>query len=391
GYNIFRATAPAVVDITQPPINKALIGADVNRWEDDGDESISAPKIGTAYNYAVVALDQQDAPSPPSSVSSAGPVPSVTNLNPGEIQVFNDNSLQIQGRKTISVSNTWLVQSNSNQAIGNGGGFNLDQQLQVRLTGKVGRKIKVDVDYDDKASADQQQKISVVYTGDNQEVFKEFAFGDISMDLGVGRTEFFMPTAKSLFGAKLKLESPDGKLRLTAVGAQTKGFTETKTFVGGYESVKTGNDVGRNIQDLAFTAYKFYYLSRDLESGQTLHVVPNSVIIDYDLAGTTNLIPSAVAATTNQGDRLNLIRLTQGTDFLVDSSTGLITFLDSSAFRPQAASNMVVAFKVQANGGGPITSYGYNSTGTDLALASAGLESDKDGGLSTGANGFHMI
>ncbi len=187
------------------------------------------------------------------------------------------------------------------------------------------------------------------------------------------------------------MESPDGKFRLTAVGAQTKGFTETKTFVGGYESVKTGNDLGRNLQDLAFTGYKFYYLSRDLEAGQTVHVVPNSVIIDYDLAGTTNLVPSAAAATTRQGDRLNLVRLTQGTDYLVDSATGLITFLDSSAFRPQAASNIVVAFKVEPNGGGAITSYGYNPAGTDISLASAGLESDKDGGLSTASNGYHMI
>jgi hypothetical protein len=393
GYNVYRSTAPAM-DLSAPPINKVLLTPDTTRWEDDGEESIWPPKLGTVYDYEVVAVDEQDNPSSPSAMTASGPSPSVTNLNPGEIQVFNDNSLQIQGRKTISVSNTWLVQSNSNQQIGTGGaggGFNLDQQLQVRLTGKVGRKIKVDVDYDDKATADQQQKISVVYNGDNQEVFKEFAFGDISMDLGVGRTEFFMPTAKSLFGAKLTLESPDGRLRLTAVGAQTKGFTETKTFVGGYESVMTGNNLGRNIQDTSFTAYKFYYLSRDLESGQNLHVVPNSVIIDYDLGGTTNLIPSAVPAFTAQGDKLNLVRLTQGTDYLVDSATGLITFLDSSAYRPQAACNLVVAFRVQGNSGGPIQSYGYNAAGTDIALTSAGLESDKDGGISTAANGYHMI
>ncbi len=64
GYNLYRATAPAVVDLSQPPINKALIGADVFRWEDDGDQSLEAPKLGSVYNYAVVAVDQQDAPSP---------------------------------------------------------------------------------------------------------------------------------------------------------------------------------------------------------------------------------------------------------------------------------------------------------------------------------------
>src|SRR6185369_8345457 len=163
-------------------------------------------------------------------------------------------------------------------------GVQIDQQLQVRLTGKVGRKIKVDVDYDDKAlSADQQQKISVVYTGDQQEVFKEFSFGDIVMDLNSGRTEF-AGYNKSLFGAKVKMESPDGKFRFTAVGAQTKGFTETKTIIGGMQPVTTGNVPGRDVLDLSYTPFRYYYLSRDPEiiEKHTKFIKPGSVTIYID-------------------------------------------------------------------------------------------------------------
>jgi len=399
GYNVYRSSG-ATVDLGRPPINKALVAADITRWEDDGDVSVEPPKLGIQYSYAMVAVDGEDEPSAPSDPSSAGPVPSITNLSPGEIPVFGDsNTLQIQGRKTINLANTWVTTGSSNQAAGVTGGFTLDQQLQVRLTGKVGRKIKVDVDYDDKAQANQQQKISVVYTGDQSEVFKEFAFGDIQMDLGAGRTEF-APYNKSLFGAKLKLESPDGKLRLTAIGAQTKGFTETKRFVGGYEQVKTGNDVGRNLPDTSFTPYKYYYLNRGdphLAAGDgTEHIVPNSVIIDFDLPGVTNYLPQAQHVKGFLGDTLNFVRMTQGLDYLVDSNTGLVTFLDTSANRPQATTNLLVAYKY-VDAYGATHSVGYNGAGTDISLGTGSpgdptINSDSVGGTTGVAPSYsHMI
>jgi hypothetical protein len=199
----------------------------------------------------------------------------------------------------------------------------LDQQLQVRLTGKVGRKIKVDVDYDDKALASQQQKISVVYTGDQQEVFKEFAFGDILMDLNSSRTEF-AGYNKSLFGAKLKLESPDSRLRITAIGAQTKGFAETKRIVGGFEQAKTGNTLGRDIPDTSFAAYKYYYLSRDkdlVEGGD--YIEPGSVEIWIDRQGTTNFQTSAIQVANRTGsNKFFFVRLTPGVDFSVEYRSG---------------------------------------------------------------------
>lgn len=388
GYNVYRSSG-ASVDLGHPPINKALIPASATRWEDDGDESQEAPKLGLNYTYAVVAVDTEDEPSAPSEPGTAGPVPSITSLSPGEVPVFGDsNTLQIQGRKTINLSDTWVNTGGSNAAAtAVAGGFQLDQQLQVRLTGKVGRKIKVDVDYDDKAQANQQQKISVVYSGDQQEVFKEFAFGDIQMDLGTGRSEF-APYNKSLFGAKLKIESPDGKLRLTAIGAQTKGFTETKQFVGGYEQVKTGNAVGLNIPDTAFALYKYYYLNRSdinlVGNTGAEHIQPGSVIIYYDLPGVTNNNPQKHSVPGAFGDTLNWVPLTQGLDYLVDNSTGLITFLDTSANHPQATTNLLVAYTWVDQAGG-LHPVGYNGT----SISFTGMNCDTVGGSTT--NSSHMI
>ncbi|MGH7441472.1 MAG: fibronectin type III domain-containing protein, partial [bacterium] len=228
GYDIYRSTG-APVDYGAAPLNRVLVTG--TRFEDDSDNSVSPVAMGNMYSYTVVAVDSNGDLSAPSRRCKAGPVASITKLEAGTFDVLSGNTLQIQGRKTISVSDTWMLWR---QNLGNTYGadppssFALTQQLQVQLSGQVGRKIKVDVDYDDSAAASQQQKISVVYGGDDQEVVKQFAFGDIQMDLDSSHTQFANYN-KSLFGAQLKIASPDDRLRITAVGAQTQGFTETKT------------------------------------------------------------------------------------------------------------------------------------------------------------------
>ena len=355
GYNVYRSTG-AAVDLGKPPLNKALVTD--THFEDESDDSTSGPVLGTTYTYQVVAVDVQDQASEPSAPAQAGPVASLTKLETGVVTITPGNTLQIQGRKTINMSDTWIVwrqnQTNTYGATASSQ-FNLDQQLQVRLTGQVGRKIKVDVDYDDKAAANAQQKISVVYTGDSQEVFKEFAFGDIQMDLTSARTEF-AGYNKSLFGAKLKLDSPDERLRLTAIGAQTKGFTETKNFVGGYEQVKNGTVLGHDYQDLAFTPYHYYFLSREsdlMEGGN--NIIPGSVTIYIDEPGITNTNPTRITAGPNtEGATFNFIPLNPNVDYIVDNKTGLITF----NVPIQPGYNIAVAYKT-AQGG----SVGYASNG----------------------------
>ena len=379
GYNIYRSTGGAV-DLSTRPVNKVLVPASRNRYEDSSDDSLEAPKKGTDYSYVVVAVDDEDKPSPASLPSIAGPVASLTKLETGEIEVTRGNTLQIQGRKTINASNTWVIQKDPNplNSAGTLGGFQLDQQLQVRLTGKVGRKIKVDVDYDDKALANQQQKISVVYTGDQQEVFKEFAFGDIIMDLNSNRTEF-AGYNKSLFGAKLKLESPDSKLRITAIGAQTKGFTETKRIVGGFEQAKNGNTLGRDFQDVTFMAYKYYYLSRDknlVEGGD--YIDPGSVEIRIDQQGKTNYDPQAVPVTDKFGTgKFYFVRMTQGLDYNVDNASGQITFF-GSLFYIGPRDNIAVAYRVR-HADGSVTAVGYDAAG-NFDLTPANMDSDVNGG-----------
>jgi hypothetical protein len=384
GYHLYRDTK-SPVDLTGRPVNKSLIPAGKTKWEDGPEDSVEAPKKGTDYHYVLVAVDEQDKYSPPSNESVAGPVASLTKLETGELELAKDSTLKIEGRKTINASNTWVVPQ---LATGVAGGFQLDQQLQVRLSGKVGRKIKVDVDYDDKAVGSQQQKISVVYSGDQQEVFKEFAFGDIVMDLNSPRTEF-AGYNKSLFGAKLKLESPDSRLRLTAIGAQTKGTTETKRIVGGFEQAKTGANLGRDIPDTAFSQRRYYYLTRDrgvVEGGD--YIDPGSVTIYIDQQALTRNDPQSIAVPDINGtDTFSFVRMIPGQDFTVDSNTGLVTFTNQGRYINNG-DTLAVAFRI-VRLGGTVENVGYKGDGVTFDFSPGGLDSDVNGGQTSPAK--HLI
>jgi hypothetical protein len=330
GYKIFRSTQ-LPVDLKTGPINRGVISGKENVFFDSPENSISPPKKGLDYFYVVTAVDKKGKLSLPSSESPpAGPIASLTSLSGAQFDIASGTSLAISGRKTIDLSYTHVEQayrdSGAPFSAGVSQGFLMDQQLQVRLTGKVGPKITVDVDYDDKKESSQQQKISVVYKGDTQEVFKEFAFGDIQTELSSTRTQF-AGYNKSLFGAKVKIESQDNKFRLTAFGAQTKGYTETKRIVGGWEEAKTGNNPGRVLVDDSFIKYKYYYLSRDrdLIFGRD-YIVPESVQIWLSAPGNQNFpnarrVPKAIPDT---GEHYFLpINRDQ---FTLDMQTGLISF-----------------------------------------------------------------
>ncbi len=359
GYDIYRSTG-GPVDLDAPPLNKKIITS--TSYEDDSDHSTQPPSMGHRYRYVVVGVDSEGGLSLPSLAARAAAVASITKLEVGTFDIMSGNTLQIQGRKTISVSDTWMLWR---QNPGNNYGtytpsvFALNQQLQVQLSGQVGRKIKVDVDYDDSAMAGQQQKISVVYGGDSQEVVKQFAFGDIQMDLDSSRTQFASYN-KSLFGAQLKIQSPDGRLRLTAVGAQTQGFTETKTFTGGYEEVMNGTVPGMTYPDTAFTPYQYYYLSREEDLVEGVNsVVPGSVAVYVDEPGVSNMASNRVTV-GNGSTTFNFVPLVPNQDYTVNYKDGLVALTTPM----QANYNIFVAFKTeQAMTGCGCSSIGYDARG----------------------------
>ena len=136
--------------------------------------------------------------------------------------------LTVKGRKVIGVKYTHFnyldpLASQDKPA----STTEIEQKLQVQVRGKIGEKIQVNVDYDDTASPSEQQKISLVYKGEEDEIIQEVALGDLK--LALPKTEF-TSYSKSLFGVRVKAKWHS--FHLMGIGSITKGISEVKTFTG---------------------------------------------------------------------------------------------------------------------------------------------------------------
>jgi len=268
---------------------------------------------------------------------------------------FTDSgtSLSVTGRKLISFNYTgkkYLKDQTSTSRPKSTSLFDITQQMQVRMQGKVGEKIAVNVDYDD-TKADKQD-ISVVYQGDPNEVVQNVSFGDI--DLSLPATEF-VSYNKQLFGIRADLRT--NRLKMTFIGSRTKGETKTKQFTGNTQFQSL------DIVDTNYIRRKYY----DITFGNTARLPIKSgtekIYLDQQTNETVDgiLISSMTAddlavSTSTYTGRFKL--LTAGVDYVIDYVKGLVTFN-----RTLNSQDVVIAD--YRNYGG--ASLAYNSSPADVA------------------------
>jgi len=251
------------------------------------------------------------------------------------VELPYESQLSISGRKTIGVtfSSTMYDKPDSQKRI-NSSSLAMKQELQVRINGKVGRKVNVNVDFDD-TTADKRD-ISVVYKGDPDEVIQEAAFGDISMTLPA--TEF-VGYSKQLFGIKVDAK-PTKNLRTIGFFSRTKGLSEVKRFTGNTTLNR------RLIADNSYISYKYYNLvlngSYKIKSGTAKIYKDDRNIVNNNVTTSTNttvdIIPLTGATTNYIGD---FDLLVPGQDYTIDYDRGII------AFRNRLEANWVIAVDYQ--------------------------------------------
>jgi len=228
-----------------------------------------------------------------------------------------ESMLSISGRKMVSMKYGAVFYKDEEKRTTTGTppgvteGFDMDQELQVKIKGQVGRKITVNVDYDD--TVEDKRDISVIYKGDPDEVVQEAAFGDITLELPA--TEF-VGYSKSVFGGKVNARYKEFKLM--AIGSQTKGIPEEKKFKGASTFEK------KDINDTSYRRRKYYELwDKNIQSGTEL------VYID-DRDGTNNQngawmeVRNGLLTPTTYYGYFNLE--VPGQDYTIDYIKGIITF-----------------------------------------------------------------
>lgn len=291
------------------------------------------------------------------SISTEAPKPP-----PPEVELPTyGTSLSVTGRKVIGVSFSEKRYSREQTTSGRAKTTNLieiDQQLQLRMQGKVGPKITVNVDYDDTKT--NQQDISVVYQGDPNEVVQNVSFGDI--DLSLPSTEF-VSYNKQLFGIRADVKYKG--FSATVIGSRTKGTTKSKQFLGNSQFVQTDlldtSYLRRQYYDLTFgvsarlpiqTGSERIFLARQ-DPTQTNNVNQQTLTVD-DVACNTGCVNQG--STTFTGSFLTLVA---GQDYTINYAKGFIQF------RNQLQPQFVVAVDFIDALGNHITT--QKSTTTELS------------------------
>ena len=230
-------------------------------------------------------------------------------------------SLNVTGRKVISINYTgkkYINEQINNVRTRSTSLFDITQQLQIRMQGKVGEKINVNVDYDDTKS--DKQDISITYQGDPNEVVQNISFGDI--DLSLPSTEF-VSYNKQLFGIRADMKS--NKFKATFIGSRTKGQTKTKQFKG------TNQFQSIDIYDSSYIRRKYYDITFGNQS--RLPIKSGSEVIYIDRQTNENIDGIIISSIT--ADDLNVTsviyngrfrKLTRGIDYSIDYNKGIVIF-----------------------------------------------------------------
>lgn len=256
------------------------------------------------------------------ALSTAAPKPP-----PPEVELPTyGTSLSVTGRKVIGFNFSEKRFLNSQKTTGRPQTTNLveiDQQLQLRMQGKVGPKITVNVDYDDTKL--NQQDISVVYQGDPNEIVQNVSFGDI--DLSLPATEF-VSYNKQLFGIRADVKYKG--FRSTFIGSRTKGTTKTKQFTGNTQFV------GIDLQDTSYLRRQYYDVTFDNANRLPVKAGSERVFLAKQEVGVTNLneqnftaddiVCQGVACVNSSSFTGKFLPLVAGQDYTIDYAKGIIQF-----------------------------------------------------------------
>lgn len=275
--------------------------------------------------------------------------------SPPEVE-FKDSgtSLSVTGRKVIALNYSSKRFINDQTTVSRPRSlslFEITQQMQVRMQGKVGQKISVNVDYDD--TKVDKQDISVVYQGDPNDVVQNVSFGDIDLSLPASE---FVSYNKQLFGIRADLKT--NRLKFTFVGSRTKGLTKTKQFTGNtqFQSV--------DILDTNYLRRKYYDVTfgnpdrLPIQSGsERIYIDQQSqAIVDGVTVFGMGADDLAVPSSSYTG-RFQIMN--PGTDYVIDYIKGIVTF--NRTLNPQE----VVIIDFENGGPGSGTRLSQNpSTGT---------------------------
>ena len=165
--------------------------------------------------------------------------------------------LQIEGAQKITLGGTSSYTTGVRQTemarVSHFPQLTMNQELNVRLKGTIGQKIKVEIDHDSRRENKLKNKVILKFEGDEDDVVKLIEAGDTKLSLKGSRlVNFPGGVKKGLFGLKTVFQL--GGLSATFVATREQGESQTKTFRSSAAMESTA------IYAINYIKHKFFYV-----------------------------------------------------------------------------------------------------------------------------------
>lgn len=108
--------------------------------------------------------------------------------------------------------------------------FDFQSKIQMNVSGKIGEKLKMEVNYNTEATFDFENNVKVEYNGFEDEIIQRIEAGNVSLPL----PGTLITGSQSLFGIKTQLKF--GKLNVTSVVSKQNGQTQVMEIKGGAQT-----------------------------------------------------------------------------------------------------------------------------------------------------------
>ena len=140
----------------------------------------------------------------------------------------NEVDLRVNGTSTVDVGGGYDTNELQQAQSGRSGSFSPDfgQELNLNVAGTIGDKLRINVNYDTQSQFDFENKVSLVYTGYEDDIVQRVEAGNVFLQT----PSELIRGGQRLFGIRTDLQF--GPLALTAVASQ-QDAQSTKTEING--------------------------------------------------------------------------------------------------------------------------------------------------------------
>ena len=170
----------------------------------------------------------------------------------GFTTIFGKNEVDLRVNGSADIRPAFVYEKNAQQVlVGRGSQLSPEFKMDLRLgvTGTIGDKMQVNVDWDTNRDFDYQNQLKLVYTGYEDEIIQSIEAGNVFLQT----PSTLIRGGQSLFGIKSEFQL--GAFRLTTVASQEKGQSNSLSLDGGAET----SEFSRKPTD--YNQRKHYFLS----------------------------------------------------------------------------------------------------------------------------------